>query len=474
MIPYISIAFLRNVSYAACALFSGLLEELRQFIESPRKQQGFREKVKFIALHLGMLYRTIEDKNSKQPHNDREVSIGLEKLPTNFYTLECQKSISRRLFPQKKSALEQLRHVGSGFDLRSFRFGCRVTSRALPQISLRVSRLTKLPPVDTRLTYSSERAGISASPVILTSLSKTNQEEMAERPDHDEQHDVIWTAEKAPSDSHDILLLTEGKDTPEIPAVSTFAQDLLGEQTQALVSQDARIKLKLLQTELDEVRNDIDVKLTRKAELETLIQLTHLFSDSVLTNDTDAEAGEIDFNHEPNFHVTFLPPTTNASEANEISQMPIIESFEEFVDLDIQSSEVKPPDETLSKRMRRSPSASSKLDRALNSSLPTFIPDSEAAFTQAWHKPSTFKRRNRLSRVLLGQLSALQVTGKGIHDEGEDEVPEDPNRPTSYPQTQKWRKSIGVSVKALREGFARLSLLRKEKRDSQTQPMVMD
>ena len=396
MIPYISIAFLRNVSHAACALFSELLDELRQFIAAPRKQQGFRQKVKFIALHLGMLHSTIKgNSNSKEPHTEREVSIGLEKLPTNVYTLECQKSISKRLFPQKKTALEQLRHVGRGFDLQSFDFGSEIISRALPQISLQVSRLTTLPPVDTRLTCDSEDAEISASPMILTSLSKTNQEEMAERPDHDEQHNVIWKAEKAPSYSHHISLLTEGKDTPEVPAVSTFA-----------------------------------------------------------------ETSELDLNHDPNFNMTSLSPTANASEANETSQIPIIRSFEEVGDIDIQSNEAKPPSETLSKRVRWSPSTSSKPDHSLNSTQPKFLLDSEAAFTQAWHSPSTFKDRKRLSRVLR-QLSALQVTGERIHNRGRNEVPEDPDRPASYPRTERLRKSVGVSVKVLGEGFDRLNLSRR-------------
>ena len=473
--PYIAIAFLRDVSHAACGLFNDLLDELRKFIRAPRKPQVFRDNVNVIALHLGMLYRTIEGDS----HNSRlpigyKASTGSQNAYGNYYINDYQNLISRRLFPKKDSALKQLREVGLGFGKERFHVGCNTVSSALPLISLKVSRLEILLPFDSALICSSEYATIIGSPPSLASFSTTNEEETIERSSHSEHHKVIRTVGETRSDDYDSLLSTEGNDIQEIPAVSAFARGPHSERTQALSRENTRILLKLLQAELDEVRREIDVRLTRKTELENLIELTYLSPNLDMTNDTDTKTGVTDFNHDPNFHLTPRSPTREIWEVNEISQMAINESFEAFVDYDMQSSEVKPPSETQSKRVRCNLSASSKLDHSLTSTQPTFIPDSEAAFTQAWHKPSTFKKRNRLSRILLGQLSALQVTGEGVHDQGENEVPpQDPDRPASYPQTQRWRKSFGVSVKALRERFERLSLLRKETRDSQPQSMVM-
>lgn len=530
--PYIAVAFLRDVSYTACALFSNLLDELRRFIGAPRRQQDFRHKVKFIALHLGMLHRTIEGNNNiPESQDDGEVSIGSENGYGNYYTHDCQKLIARRLFPKKDSALEQLRRVGLGFDHESFQVGCgcKAISSVPPLISLKVSRLSMLLPVDTRLNFSSEHAKIDASPMSLTTFSTTNKEETAERPSHNEQHKVICTAEKVPSDSYHSLLSTEGDDTQEFPASSRLASDILSEQKQDLVCEETKVRLRLLQSELDEVSRDIDSKRTRQVELENLIAWTHLFPDSVLMDDEDSQycsesrnrvkdAGVLSstsncFDSVPDsgcesmlpgllddrlpsanavsfettlsnaqiegidFNWHFASPTADETKTKRTSQMSIIESFETPNNPNIQSNEVKMDGsrgKTPSKRLRVIFSGSSKGHKPLSSISTAFIPDSEAAFTQAWHEPSTFKDRNRLSRVLLGQLSALQVTGGGIHDQGGNEVPpEDPDRPASYPRTQRWRKSIGVSVKALREGFERLSLLRKEKRDSQTHSMVI-
>ena len=188
---------------------------------------------------------------------------------------------------------------------------------------------------------------------------------------------------------------------------------------------------------------------------------------------SNTQIEEIDFSH------FLVPPTANkikvkqTFKVKQTSQMPIIEPFELPRDHDLQSRVWESHGKTLLKRVRFTASDSSKNDEPSSHIYLSFITDSEAVFTQAWHDPSTFKDRKRLLRVLLGQLSALQVTSEGIANQGETEVKEDLSRPASYPQTQRWRKSLGVSVKALRERVERLSLLRREKRDSQRQPMVL-
>ena len=309
----------------------------------------------------------------------------------------------------------------------------------------------------------------------------TNKEETIESPS---QRNVRCTADQERSEnlskplsgnvpaaaSDDTLIFTPFLDAQILPAPSAIIPDAFDEPKQAFSNEENSFRLRLLESELDDVRREIDAKHTRRAELETLIELMKLFPDSVLSNDKDTQTEQIDFNHSPDYHESTLSPTVKASEGYEIPQMPIIiESSEAFDDFDVQSSEIRAPNETASKRVRWDRSAPFKVDNSSNIFPPKFVPDSEAAFTQAWLKPAMFKNRNRLSRILLGQLSALQVDSQEIeeiHIGGTSKNPTDPYRPASYPRTQRWRKSIGVSVKALREGFERLSLVRREERDS--------
>jgi len=97
---------------------------------------------------------------------------------------------------------------------------------------------------------------------------------------------------------------------------------------------------------------------------------------------------------------------------------------------------------------------------------PHKLPDSAAASKQECKQLPKGHWRNRPSRVLLGQPSALQGRSRVTDPSGAASlVPFESvrsprsQRPMSYPQSQRWRKSLGVSVKALREGFERLKII---------------
>lgn len=94
------------------------------------------------------------------------------------------------------------------------------------------------------------------------------------------------------------------------------------------------------------------------------------------------------------------------------------------------------------------------------------VPVSAATSKQEWEQPKKGHRRNRLSRMLFGQPSTLQLKPQIIDGPGAASlVPSSSmqsprsQRPVSYPQPQRWRKSIGVSVRALREGFEKLNIV---------------
>lgn len=108
------------------------------------------------------------------------------------------------------------------------------------------------------------------------------------------------------------------------------------------------------------------------------------------------------------------------------------------------------------------PSTTLTLDQSTSHGLP----DSAAASKQESEQPQKGHRRNRFSRILFGRPSTLQVESQVTDESGA--VPLVPfesvqsprsQRPVSYPQSQRWRKSLGVSVKALREGFERLKII---------------
>ena len=84
-----------------------------------------------------------------------------------------------------------------------------------------------------------------------------------------------------------------------------------------------------------------------------------------------------------------------------------------------------------------------------------------------------FRGRNRVSRILLGQLSVLQSrlesigTPTKINSSPPSEISAlkaDLERPVSYPQSQRWRKSFGVSVKSLTEGFEKMRVKQNDNR----------
>ena len=92
------------------------------------------------------------------------------------------------------------------------------------------------------------------------------------------------------------------------------------------------------------------------------------------------------------------------------------------------------------------------------------IPNSTTAFAQKWSQPAQ-PHRNRLSRIMLGQLAAIQREPQEakLSSNLSPKAPEQSQthyseRPASYPQSQRWRKSWGISVRALQDGFKNMQL----------------
>ena len=92
------------------------------------------------------------------------------------------------------------------------------------------------------------------------------------------------------------------------------------------------------------------------------------------------------------------------------------------------------------------------------------IMDSAASLAQQWNLP-TRPQRNRVSRIILGQLAALQCETQKVglsssisHQVAQQGTKPCTERPVSYPQSQRWRKSLGISVRTLREGFGNLKM----------------
>ena len=92
------------------------------------------------------------------------------------------------------------------------------------------------------------------------------------------------------------------------------------------------------------------------------------------------------------------------------------------------------------------------------------IMDSAAFLAQQWNLP-TRPQRNRVCRILLGQLAALQretqkvgLSSSTSHQVAQQGTEPCTERPVSYPQSQRWRKSLGISVRTLREGFGNLKI----------------
>ena len=144
----------------------------------------------------------------------------------------------------------------------------------------------------------------------------------------------------------------------------------------------------------------------------------------------------------------------------------------------VQAAATHPPKESQSRKRRRvSKFFSSRPPLPESSSLaaPERLSQkakSEYEETQQGRK-QRFPRRNRVSRILLGQLSALQSrlenigTPPGINPSspsGTSVLKTDLERPVSYPQSQRWRKSLGVSVKTLTEGFEKMRIKQSNSR----------
>lgn len=77
--------------------------------------------------------------------------------------------------------------------------------------------------------------------------------------------------------------------------------------------------------------------------------------------------------------------------------------------------------------------------------------------------PGTLHGRSRRSQ----QLSALPPALEHVGTRKSDSPRTDTTRPVSFPQSQRWRKSLGVSVKTLTEGFERMRLKQRDNKTSQ-------
>ena len=87
---------------------------------------------------------------------------------------------------------------------------------------------------------------------------------------------------------------------------------------------------------------------------------------------------------------------------------------------------------------------------------------SDTKSLQQSRKSAIFRVRSRRSRMLLDQLSALQTRLESIGKPRTGASQADAERPVSYPQSQRWRMSLGVSVKSITEGFERMRLRQRD------------
>ena len=156
-----------------------------------------------------------------------------------------------------------------------------------------------------------------------------------------------------------------------------------------------------------------------------------------------------------------------------------LDPFEEFIAYDqVQPIAACAPLEGRNRKRRRL-SATSQPELPLVESAEPVTMECASHSTTSTHdlellqrnpKSGLFRSRGRLSRILLGQLVTLQTRLDGIAPSktGPQLQPQtrlaeaDAERPVSYPQSQRWRKSLGVSVKSLTEGFERMRVKQQE------------
>ena len=72
--------------------------------------------------------------------------------------------------------------------------------------------------------------------------------------------------------------------------------------------------------------------------------------------------------------------------------------------------------------------------------------------------PSCRSLRSRPPGIPAGRVFALQGKKVSCNDTIDQILLTDSDRPTSWPRSRRWRKSIGISVKALTDGFERLAM----------------
>ena len=75
--------------------------------------------------------------------------------------------------------------------------------------------------------------------------------------------------------------------------------------------------------------------------------------------------------------------------------------------------------------------------------------------------------RTRRAGILREQLSALPTGLEHVSMRKSGTSRVETERPVSFPQSQRWRKSLGVSVKTLTEGFEKMRLKQKDTKTSQ-------
>ncbi|KAL8786727.1 MAG: hypothetical protein Q9195_008102 [Heterodermia aff. obscurata] len=509
--PYIVVAFVDLISREICHLAKDLSVQLNRFLRAPRNSKNFVAKASTVAYHLGLIFTA-----ALPLHADRRAR-------------QDAGSIFATLFPSIDTMLAQLQSIGKGLDIEGFRVG--TIRQPMEILGVRISgyNSTTLDTGGRGESTRFEKLFIDFDSVLKIGSQRTRETPSSRSPPRAtfqlgaESPGLESTPDEDPAEDPSIARPNLGTGSV---LCSSLEQEALETKTRMILSQ--------MRQEHSKLHDEIMYRQMKMAELENKIQLAELCLPPIQSRESPSLAkavrqglpdpelramsspaagvvpltmSQADLTFSPSDQTLVERGQTAAYETQrmlsvtdhdiEMAQAPDVVNFNlqspagleaddqeerdscEITACDhVQPAATRPPQEKQSRKRRRVSSFFSSQSILLEPSsiaVHKGLPDktkSDCDEMQQGRK-HRFRGRNRVSRILLGQLCVLQNRLENIGTPpkisppsllGTSPLKTDLERPVSYPQSQRWRKSFGVSVKSLTEGFEKMRLKQNDGR----------
>lgn len=492
--PYIILEFLRKLSREAGYLFREFFEALNAFLEGPRHKQSFTKQLLLIASTLGQIHKALKSFESGL-EDDSVPHLGITALH------------------QSPATLDELQNLGNFFNPIGFRAGSEIAPSELPGVHIEllspgsVDRIARrqIEETVTFLDVLQRFLGVEAAQATVTAGFSEISSPKVEA--------LISSVESPCQDTMSVNSLVSSHQSPR---ADSQLKDLPPNERRELEEQ-CRVQIfdleSALKEETERHRAETERHRTRKLELEEKICLLSLsLGLDVPTQNSSRVPWPVE--EESNQTEPMMPDSSPSSGAATFVAQSNYHSNKAQIHVDSRGNPSNEPTQPSAMHLV----ATEMKDTVMSSSMSEHASENTAYNVNDHVSPATSKRK-RISDYFLS-LKKHRVAG-AIEKNGssqassKDSKPTDPeqrfgsssndhtasgkmrmsqiftcrqspcnrklpaqdkvvtckdivpamsqsnpgsDRPLSWPRSRRWRKSFGVSVKGLREGFEKMTV----------------